>query len=107
MVRLVKQSLFKATGRENLIKQELNEILLDMEIAMNNRSLIYIEDDIQTQVLTPNTLFYGQPIMISEERLDEDTPEIKRRQRYINKCKEVAWKRWKKSICDPFEKGTI
>ena len=35
-------------------------------------------------------------IMIPEERLDEDNPEIKRRQRYFNKCKEEAWKRWKK-----------
>ena len=45
--------------------------------------------------------------MIPEERLDEDTPETKRRQRFINKCKEAAWKKWKKSVCDPFEKGTI
>ena len=29
-------------------------------------------------------------------RLDEDTPEIKKRQRNINNCKETAWKRWKK-----------
>ena len=26
-------------------------------------------------------------LMIPEERLDEDTPEMKRRQRYINKCR--------------------
>ena len=32
-------------------------------------------------VLTSNTLLYGQPIMVSEERLDEDASEIKRRQR--------------------------
>ena len=58
-------------------------------------------------VLTLNTLLYGQPIMVPEERLDEDASEIKRRQRYINKCQEAAWKRWKKSICDPVEKSTI
>ena len=27
----------------------------------------------------PNTLFCGQPTMIPEDRIDEDTPEIKRR----------------------------
>ena len=32
---------------------------------------------------------YGQPIMIPGEWLDEDIPEIKRRQRYINKCKKL------------------
>ena len=57
-------------------------------------------------VLTPNTVLYGQPVMIPEERLHDDTPEIKRYQHYINKCKEVAWKRWKK-IVFAFEKGRI
>ena len=96
MVGLVKQSLFKATGRANLTKQELEEILLGIEIVLHNRSLIYIEGNIQMPVLTPNTFLYGQPIMIPEERLDEDSPEIKRRQRNINKSKEAAWKRWKR-----------
>ena len=92
MVGLVKQSLFKATGRTNLTKQE-QESLLDIEIVLNNRTLIFIEEDIQMPVLTPNALLYGQPIMIAEERLDKDTPGIKKRQCYINKCKEAAWKR--------------
>ena len=96
MVGLVKQSLFKATGRANLTKQELEEILLGIEIVLHNRSLIYIEGNIQMPVLKPNTFLYGQPIMIPEERLDEDSPEIKRRQRNINKSKEAAWKRWKR-----------
>ena len=34
--------------------------------------------------------------MIPEGQLDEETPEIKTRQRYINKCKEAAWKRRKR-----------
>ena len=61
MVGLVKPSLFKATGRANLTKQELDENLLDLEIVLNNRPLICIEEDIQMPVLTPNTLLYGQP----------------------------------------------
>ena len=91
MVGLVKQYLFKSTGRANLTKQKLEEILLDIEIV-----LIYMEEDIQMPVVTPITLLYRQSIIIPQERLDEDTPEIKRRQRYITKCKEAAWKRWKK-----------
>ena len=69
MVGLVKQYLFKATGRANLTKEELEEILLDMEIVLNSRPLIYIEGNIQMPVLTPNTLLYGQPIMIPEEQM--------------------------------------
>ena len=59
-------------------------------------------------VLTPNALLlYGQSTMIPEKQLDKGNPETKRCQRYINKCQEAAWKRWKKKFCDPFKKGTI
>ena len=47
-------------------------------------------------VLTPNTLLFGQPLLAPEEDLDEDVPEMKRRQRYINKRKDAARTRWKK-----------
>ena len=47
--------------------------------------MIYTENDIQMPVLTYNNLLCEQPIIIPQERLDEDTPEIQRRQRYINK----------------------
>ena len=54
MAGLVKQYLIKATGRDSLTKQELEEILLDIEIVRHNRPLIYIEEDIQMPVLTHN-----------------------------------------------------
>ena len=53
IVGLVKQSLFKVTGRANLTEQELEEILLGIEIVLNNRPLTYIEEDIQVPVSTP------------------------------------------------------
>ena len=59
---------------------------------LNNLTLIYIEEDIQMPVLTPNALLYGQP-MIPEERLYKDTAGIKKHQHFIYKCKEAAWKR--------------
>ena len=43
---MVKQSLIKATGRVDLTKEELEEILLDIEIVLNNLPLIYLEGDI-------------------------------------------------------------
>ena len=48
MVGLVKQSLCKTAEWANLgqTKQELEEILLDIEIVLSNRPSIYIEDDI-------------------------------------------------------------
>ena len=43
---MVKQSLFKATGKADLTKEELEEILLDIELVLNNLPLIYLEGDI-------------------------------------------------------------
>ena len=34
--------------------------------------------------------------MFPEDKLDEDTTEIKKHKRYINKCQDAAWKRWGK-----------
>ena len=47
-------------------------------------------------VLTPNTLLYGQPLLLPNEDLHEDIPNMKRQQHYINKCKDAAWSRWTK-----------
>ena len=96
MVELVKQYLYKTTRRANLSKKEFEEIVMDIEATLNNRPLMYVEEDIQMPVLTPNTLLYGQPLLVPEEDLDEDFPEMKRRQRYLNKCKDAAWTRWTK-----------
>ena len=50
---LVKRALFKSIGRANLRWGELEEVILDVEIAVNNRPLGYVEDDVQFPNLTP------------------------------------------------------
>ena len=80
MVGLVKQCLYKTTGKANLTKQELEEVILDTEINLNNLPLMYIDDDIQFSVLTPNILIYRQPIASPEEQFDDEDKVIKKRQ---------------------------
>lgn len=75
MVGLVKQSLYKATGSANLTQLELEEIMLDIEVTLNNRPLMYQEEDVAYTALTPNILIYGQPLLVPEEILDEDDNE--------------------------------
>ena len=55
---------------------------------------MYIDDDIQFPVLTPNILIHGQPITIPEEQFDADDEMIKKRQWYIKLYKDAAWNRW-------------
>ena len=44
------------------MKMNVEEVILDTEINLNNRPLMYIDDDIQFPVLTLNILIHGQPI---------------------------------------------
>ena len=90
-MRLVKQCSHKATRIAKLTKQELEEFILDTEINLNNQSLMYIDDNIQFLVLTPNILIHGQPITKVEEQFDDDDKVIKKQQRYIKRCKDAAW----------------
>ena len=94
MVGQVKQCLYKATGK--LTKQELEEVILVTEINLNNRPLMYTDDDIQFPVLTPNILIHGLPIIVPEEQFDYDDVVIKKRQRHIKRYKDAAWNKWNK-----------
>ena len=53
MVGLVKTAVRKTIGNANLTFNELKEVLLDVEVALNNRPLSYVEEDVQLPVLTP------------------------------------------------------
>ena len=79
MVRLVKQCLHKTTGKAKLTtKQELEEVILDTEI---NLTIDRKNNNI---------------IIIPEEQFDDDDKTIKKRQKYIKRCKDAAWNRWNK-----------
>ena len=51
---------------------------------------MFVEEDIQMPVLTPNKLLYGQPLLLPNEDLHEYMPNMKRQQHYINKCKKCS-----------------
>ena len=57
---------------------------------------MYIDDDIQFPVLTPNILIHGQPVIMPEEQFHDDAKVKKKRQRYIKRCKDAAWNRLNK-----------
>ena len=59
MVRVAKNALYKTVGKSKLEWHELAEVLTDIETTLNNRSLTYMEEDIEFPVLTPNLLPLG------------------------------------------------
>lgn len=41
-------------------------MVLDVEVALNNRPLDYVEDDIELPILTPSSLLHMQPNALPE-----------------------------------------
>ena len=61
LIGLMKAMFYKTVGEGMLTWNELSEVLLDIEVAMNNRPLSYIEDDIQMPTLTSNAMLLQSP----------------------------------------------
>lgn len=62
-------SLYKSMGRASLVWNELEEVLLDVEVALNNRKILIdcVEDDILLPVLTPCVMMFCQLVEYSDE----------------------------------------
>ena len=95
MVGLVKTAMRKTIGNANLTFEELKEVLLDVEVALNNRPLSYVEEDVQLPVLTPASMLYSQPNLLPERQPhhEEDMP-LRKGAKYLQKCKDAMWQRW-------------
>ena len=95
LIGLVKGSLYKTIGNGLLSWRELQEVLLDVEVALNNRLLDYVEDDIQLPILTPSSLFCIQPNVLPElgPKHIQDY-DLRKRAKYLSKCKDAVWSTW-------------
>ena len=97
--------MFKSFGSSMLTWNEFDEVLLDIELTLNGRQLIYVEDDVQLPVLKPNILIHGMTFVNLEEASDNiDEYELRKRSRYVQRCKKKAWTRWTseyiKALCE-------
>ena len=54
---MVKKSLFKKVGKTFLTWNELEGVLLDVEIALENRALACVEENAQMPILKANSRF--------------------------------------------------
>ena len=65
---------------------------LNVEIAVNNRPLGYVEDDVQFPALTLNSMLFIQPNLLPEEDVSGiESVELRKRAKYLLRCKEVVW----------------
>ncbi len=77
--------------------EELEEVVLDVERALNDRPLSYEENDVELPVLTPYSLLHVNPSYLPElESHNIDDRELRKREKFLKRCKESMWKRWSK-----------
>lgn len=65
---------------------ELEEILFDVEINLNNLPLTYVEDDIQLNLLTTNSMILGRDVSTINSNGDGDSYEWTENQKYVQRC---------------------
>ena len=92
-IGLVKQAFNKSVGNGTLTWSELQDVLLDVEVALNNRPLSYVEEDVQLPVLTPNMLQFSRPNLLPDDN-NQENPDLRKRARFLAMCKDVVWGRW-------------
>ncbi|XP_068726453.1 uncharacterized protein [Montipora capricornis] len=94
-VGLVKSALNKTVGNSLLTWAELEEILLDVEFALNNRPLSYADDDVQLPLLTANSLLFAQPNTLPElQPHHSEDRDLRKRATYLKRCKDALWSPW-------------
>ena len=103
LIGLVKGSLYKSIGNGLLSWTELQEVLLDVKVALNDRPLDCVEDDIQLSILTPSSLLHTQPnaLPVLEPHHIQDY-DLRKRAKYLRKCKDAVWSRWTKEYVRGF-----
>ncbi|XP_028415553.1 uncharacterized protein LOC114538695 [Dendronephthya gigantea] len=95
LIGIFKRSFYKSIGNGNLIWDELCDVILDIEVAMNNRPLGYLEDDVEHPVLTPNKLLQINPSVVPEVQPHHlESIDLRKRAKQLRRCKESMWQRW-------------
>ena len=74
--------------------KELQDVLLDVEIALNNRPLQYLEDNIQMPTLTPNSMLFVGCNAIPEMEARHEEADLRKRAKFLSHCKDAVWCRW-------------
>ena len=70
---------------------ELEEVVLDVEVALKNRPLGCVEDDVELPVLTPHSMLHMNPSYLPELETYVPDKDLQKGAKYLIKCKEVMW----------------
>ena len=95
LIGLFKRAFYKTIGNGVVTFEELEDVVLDVEIALNDRPLSYVEDDIELPVLTPSSMLNINPVQVPELKSHRiENLDLRKRAKFLKKCKQAMWKRW-------------
>ena len=80
-----------AGGSTSFTWNMLQDLLLDVEMASNNRPVSYVEDYPQLPVFTPNFLMFHRPNHIPTPDIEETN--VRKTAKQIGRCKNMMWRR--------------
>ena len=79
LLKDINKTLYKVLGRSTLYFDQLEAVVIDIEKNVNNRPLTYVESEQEEeQVLTPNTILWGQNVHTIDESDTDDDEEVLR-----------------------------
>ena len=103
LIGLFKRTFYKTTGNGILTFEELAEVVLGVEVALNNRPLTYLEDDAQLPVLTPCSMLNINPSVIPEvDAYQLHDRDLRKRAKFWRRCKEAMWNRFSKNTFEAY-----
>ena len=93
LISLIEANLYRTIEKAQLAWAELEEVLLNIEMILNNKSLTYIEEEINYSILTLNTLILlNFPDAAPHE---SESKTMKKWHKYIKRYREYLCKKWK------------
>lgn len=104
-IGIVKSALKKVLGRAMVTKRELQTVLMEIEMAVNDRPLTYTSASLDDLLpISPSLLTRGRQLhpfpksAVTDEDLEDltfcDADATRRRFQYIDKISGDLWKRW-------------
>ena len=97
LIKEIKATLYKTLGKSRLLFNQLETVILDIERHLNNRPLTYVESSQEEeQILTPNTILWGQNSYALGELSEQEDDEVSRLHKRLTLTRQHAWSRWQR-----------
>ena len=94
LIGLFKRAFYKSIGNDIVTYEKLEDVVLDVEVALNNCPLSYLEDDDELPVLTLNSLLNINSVRVPELNVHNfENQNLRKRAKSLKQCKHARWKR--------------